>query len=313
MDAGTNKTAESFIRYLGTGTEDERPFGMVCVDAGYNRVKSTDVYPPNINAHPASYRGVVDGRILPEFQIGYLSAGEGVFETENATYKTGPGSMTLVLPGMRHRSYLTSESGFQEYWVGFKGDFFSRLLDEGVFSKDFVCCEAGLSTRIISTYRRIFDEVRTRRPHYQIRIGSEILSLIATLLDHKQIQERPDPYQKIVEKAKGLMTLNLHDSLDMSAFSHELGVCASHFNKIFKTYTSMTPYQYYINIKIDEAKHLLERDGLTVTETAYRLGFEDPYYFSRLFKNKTGVTPKNWKKSVIPPDNMSILPNEQTD
>jgi AraC-like DNA-binding protein len=296
MDLGINKTSESFIRYLNTGTEDEQQFGMACTDAGYTRGKYKSVYPLNINDHPVLYRSVVDGRVLPEFQIGYVSSGEGVFETETAKYKVEPGSMLLVLPGVRHRACLTSESGWQEYWVGFRGNYFSRLFDEGVFSKDFVFFEAGISSRIISTYKRIFDEVITRRPSYQLRIGSEILSLIATLLDHKQRQERPDHYQKIVEKAKGLMALNLYGSIDLPNISSELGVCTSLFNKIFKTYTSMTPYQYYINIKIDEAKNLLEQGGTTVKETAYRLGFEDQYYFSRLFKSKTGVTPKNWKK-----------------
>jgi AraC-like DNA-binding protein len=295
MDSSLDKTSESFIRYLNSGTEDEQRFGMVCADVGYNKIKYESVYPPNINAHPVLYRGVVDGRILPEFQIGYLCSGEGVFETETAKYRVGPGSMTLILPGVRHRSCLTSESGLQEYWVGFRGDYFSRLFDEGVFSKDFVCFEVGISNRIISTYKRIFDEVISQRPSYQLRIGSEILSLIATLLDHKQRQERPDHYQKIVEKAKELMALNLYGSIDVPDISNELGVCASHFNKIFKTYTSMTPYQYYIDIKINEAKNLLEQGGITVKETAYRLGFEDQYYFSRLFRSKTGVTPKKLK------------------
>jgi AraC-like DNA-binding protein len=296
MDLGVNKTAESFICYLNSDTEDEHRFGMGCTDAGYTRVKSKRLYPLNINAHPVLYRSVVDGRVLSEFQIGYVSSGEGVFETETAKYKVVPGSMTLVLPGVRHRACLTSESGWQEYWVGFRGNYFSRLFDEGVFSKDFVFFDVGISSRIVSTYKRIFDEVITHRPSYQLRIGSEILSLIATLLDHKQMQEGPDHYQKIVEKAKGLMALNLYGSIDLPNISSELGVCTSHFNKIFKTYTSMTPYQYYINIKIDEAKNLLERDGMTVKETAYRLGFEDQYYFSRLFKSKTGVTPKDWGK-----------------
>jgi AraC-like DNA-binding protein len=297
MNLGINETSESFIRYLNTHTEEEQQFGMACVDVGYTRVRSNIAYPLNINAHPALYRSVVDGRVLPEFQIGYVSSGEGIFETENAKYKLKPGSMTLILPGIRHRCCLVSELGWQEYWVGFKGTYFSRLFEEGVLSEDFAFFEAGISSHIISTYNRIFDEVKAQQPVYQLRIGSEILSLIATLLNHKQRQEGSNRYQKTVEKAKELMALNLYGSINLPDISNELGVCTSLFNKIFKTYTAMTPYQYYINIKINEAKNLLEQGSITVQETAYRLGFEDQYYFSRLFKNKTGVTPKNWKKS----------------
>jgi AraC-like DNA-binding protein len=56
----------------------------------------------------------------------------------------------------------------------------------------------------------------------------------------------------------------------------------------------MTPYQYFIDIKIYEAKMFLEQK-IPVKEVAFRLGFKDQYYFSRLFKSKTGVNPSCWK------------------
>jgi AraC-like DNA-binding protein len=60
----------------------------------------------------------------------------------------------------------------------------------------------------------------------------------------------------------------------------------------------MTPYQYYIHMKIHKAEDLLEQENVTVKEVAFHLGFEDQYYFSRLFKNKTGVAPSDWKKYI---------------
>ena len=56
----------------------------------------------------------------------------------------------------------------------------------------------------------------------------------------------------------------------------------------------MTPYQYFIGIKMHKAKELLEGGDQAVKEVAFRLGFKDEYYFSRLFKSKTGVSPSQW-------------------
>jgi hypothetical protein len=57
MDLGINKTCESFIRYLSSGTEEEHQFGMVCIDAGYTRGKSQCAYPLKINTiFPGSLR-----------------------------------------------------------------------------------------------------------------------------------------------------------------------------------------------------------------------------------------------------------------
>jgi AraC-like DNA-binding protein len=58
----------------------------------------------------------------------------------------------------------------------------------------------------------------------------------------------------------------------------------------------MTPHQYYLDRKIRVAAALL-RSGLSVKETAYRLSVDSPYYFSRLFKKKTGGSPLEYKQS----------------
>jgi AraC-like DNA-binding protein len=57
----------------------------------------------------------------------------------------------------------------------------------------------------------------------------------------------------------------------------------------------MTPYQHYIHIKIRKAAGLLENKDASVQSVARQLGFDDPYYFSRLFKKKTGVSPSKWR------------------
>jgi transcriptional regulator GlxA family with amidase domain len=95
------------------------------------------------------------------------------------------------------------------------------------------------------------------------------------------------------------MESNVFSAIDLSSIADQLGISTSKLNEIFKTYTSMTPYQYYIQIKIYKAESLLEQQDLSVKEVAHKMGFEDQYYFSRLFKNKTGVSPSEWKNYVI--------------
>ena len=67
-----------------------------------------------------------------------------------------------------------------------------------------------------------------------------------------------------------------------------------HFRRLFQQCTGVPPGQYLLNLRINRAKRLLE-EPLTIAEVAYRAGFSDPYYFSRLFKQKTGVSPKKWR------------------
>ena len=290
---------QSFCKYL-TFSEEDESLGMVCTDAGYTEIKPASPYPPNKNAHPGPFRGVAEDRSLSEFQIVYISKGEGFFTADTNTYRVTPGSLLFIFPELKHHYKPVFETGWDEYWVGFKGEFFSRLLEKGILANEHVFLEIGLHSNIIATFHQIFHEIITQQPLYQIKACSSIISLIAEILIFARRQKHPDYYQKIVDKAKYLIESNLRNNSDMNipVISEQIGVSVSRFNEIFKAYTAMTPYQYYIHLKINEAKILLEDKDMSIKEIAYVLGFEDQGHFSKLFKNKTGVAPSDWKKNI---------------
>jgi AraC-like DNA-binding protein len=288
---------ESFLHYLPYSAEDEK-LGMLCTTAGSAKVPPGTVYPPRKNDHPALFRPVAEGRVLPEFQLVYITHGEGIFTSGGTTCEVKPGSIMLILPGLLHAYRPLPETGWHEYWVGFKGAYFSKLLEEGRFSPGHVFFEIGLHDSLLSIFNQIFDEVRFQRPLYQLKACAGVLSLIAEVLTRERRKDQPNYYQNIVARAKYLMESNIYGAINLSSISEQLGISTSRLNEIFKTYTSMTPYQYYIHIKIHKAESLLEQEDIPVKEAAFRMGFEDQYYFSRLFKNKTGVSPSDWKKMV---------------
>jgi AraC-like DNA-binding protein len=290
------ETWESFLRYLPYSEEDEK-LGMVCTTAGSVETPPCTGYPPRKNEHPAMFRSVAEGRVLPEFQIVYITKGEGIFTAEDVTYKIRPGSLLLILPGMKHRYRPLFETGWHERWVGFRGKYFDNLADEHILSREHVFFDAGLSDYPISVFNAIFDEARTQRPLYQFKACTGIMSLIAETAARER-RKQPNYYQKIVEKAKYLMESNICGAVNLAVLSERLGISSSRLFKIFKTCTSMTPYQYYIHIKIHKAETLLEQNDIPVKEAAHRMGFEDQYYFSRIFKHKTGFTPSQWRKFI---------------
>jgi AraC-like DNA-binding protein len=288
-----------FLHYLPFSEEDEK-LGMLCINAGMNNIAPGVVYPPHKNRHPAPFRSVTEGRTLPTFQIVYITEGEGTFWTDGRDYRVIPGSAMLILPGVRHRYKPFPETGWREYWVGFMGDYFDRMLREGILSRERVFFNVGLQNYLVSQFNLIFGEIRAQQSLYQLKACAGILALIAEILTREQRAGQPNYYQKIVEKAKYVMEKNLENALSLPDISGELGISGSRFAEIFKTATAMTPYQYYLQIKIRRAEELLEKEDLSIKELALRLGFDDQYYFSRLFKRKTGIAPSRWKRYLRP-------------
>jgi AraC-like DNA-binding protein len=284
---------KSFFRYLAASEEDEK-WRIICTDAGHNEIGPRTEYPPHKNAHPSSFKSVALGRVLNEFQVVYITKGAGVFRSLGMDMSIAAGDVMILFPGVQHLYKPDFEVGWTEYWVGFKGPHADNLRDQGFISPSKPLFRIGLQANIVSMFTAILDLVRNQEPLYQIRASTAALAVVAEVLACDRRAAQPSHVERLVQRAKFLMEENIYGEINLSAICDSLGVSASRLNEVFKAYTSMTPYQYFINIKIQKAKELLSRSDSSIKETAFRLGFKDEYYFSRLFKGKTGVSPSRW-------------------
>ena len=173
-----SRDRDDFSLYLTYSEEDEK-LGMVCTTAGACKTAPNSVYPPRKKDHPAIFRNVAEGRTLPEFQIVYITKGAGVLTVEDSQYALSAGSLFLLFPGIKHQYKPNYETGWHEYWVGFNGDYFNKLLREGILSPGNMYFEVGLQDKILSLFYQVFDEVISQQPLFQIRACVTVLGLIA--------------------------------------------------------------------------------------------------------------------------------------
>ena len=284
-----------FSRYL-TWSEEDELWRIVCADAGHCEVASGVAYPPNMDSHPDLFRTVAEGRTLNDYHVVYITRGLGTFETEGRRYIVTPGSLFLLFPGVRHVYKPDIQTGWSEYWVGFNGAHVDALHRAGFISPDRPFFDPGINNAILSHFLQILDLVRKQQRHYQLKASALILGLIAEILSCERKSVQATCSEELVVRAKFLMDEFIDNDTNLTAIAESLDVSTSHLNNVFKQHMSITPHRYLINIKMGRAKDLLEQ-GISVKEVAGLLGFSDEYYFSRLFKSKTGFSPSHWKRS----------------
>ena len=290
--------AESFkfAKYL-TGTARDAQWGITCTTVGMTKIPSRSSYPPNPGDHPAKYLYKWEmGRIFDEYALVYITRGEGLFKTEGErTWRITPGNLFMLFPNVWHWYAPDREAGWDEYWVGFRGSHPDQLVQSGFFTPDQPVMDIGLHDSLLALYQEIIDTARCEAPGHQQILGSLILHLLAHLCALAAQHGTNSANERTVQRAKFLLADNVTTHLDIGWLSHSLGLGYSRFRQIFKKCTGVSPYQYFLDLKIARAKELLEQQQFTVKEIAYMLSFDDPYYFSHLFKKKTGLPPSEWR------------------
>ena len=92
--------------------------------------------------------------------------------------------------------------------------------------------------------------------------------------------------------------------LDIDSFAESMGYGRTTFYKRVKKITGKTPNEYIKERRMEHAIELLRDDHLTIAEVSYQIGMEDPFYFSKLFKNYFGISPSQYRKGEKPKQNM---------
>ena len=101
--------------------------------------------------------------------------------------------------------------------------------------------------------------------------------------------------EKLIEQAINYMKNNLGKKLMVEDLAAMTNLSVSCFSKLFRQSTGMSPIDYFIHLKMQQACHLLCITDLRIKQIAISLGYEDPYYFSRLFKKNNNNSPEEFR------------------
>ena len=98
-----------------------------------------------------------------------------------------------------------------------------------------------------------------------------------------------------IEDSVVYMSQHLNMPLQVATLAARVDLSRSHFTVLFKRYVGGTPIDYFIRLRLRQACRLLEETQLSVKEIAYTLGYDDPFYFSRIFKSFNRIAPSKYR------------------
>ena len=152
----------------------------------------------------------------------------------------------------------------------------------------------------------ISSEYKGKKTCYEMLIKSELYKLIAMILRHNknhitgQHRFAPSFYSGEMETIRPILQYvekNYDRHLDIKTVSRIINLSEYHFCRYFKKVTGLTFTEFLNRVRIDVSIRLLLNTGLSINEIYTRAGYTNASYFNKLFKETTGMTPLNFRKS----------------
>ena len=125
----------------------------------------------------------------------------------------------------------------------------------------------------------------------------EILHFIVYSFVEVSPDNTDDPGQEEFSKIAEYLNEHVADHISLVTLTREFAINRNKLNDLFMKQSSMTCLNYLLNLRIDLAKILLTKTELPVNEISARVGYPDPNYFTKIFRNITGKTPSQYRKS----------------
>ena len=283
-------------KYLVVNPRDVQ-WGLTVSTVGYEEIGVADTYPTR--GHADGYYFDIDkGRVLNEYQLLYITEGEGIFNSAHAKdIPLKAGNLFLLFPGEWHTYHPTGKNGWKSYWIGFKGKNVDDRVKAGFLSVYKPIYHVGFSADIIRLYEEAYKRAQEEAPYSQQILAGIVNHLVGLMYALERSMELSNDHTRVdmINLARLRIRESLEVDLTIQQVAEELGVSYSNFRKLFKEFTGISPALYQQDLRLQRAKELLATTTLSIKEIAYRLRFDSPDYFSSKFKIKTGKKPSEFR------------------
>lgn len=234
----------------------------------------------------------------PEHILILCVAGRGWAEVDGEHVSVEANQALVIPAGAPHIYWADDGKPWSIHWVHFKGTvsaYFPNLLPDDVYTlpvaPETVDQLEGLFHECYRTFLGSFAWQRmvhvTQTLHYLLGHLFFNNSAFSPVLRSSQSHN--------LENTLDYLSENLSESLTLQDMADHANMSKSHFSRCFKEQTGFSPVDYFIHLKVQHAAMLLTFTNKTVREVSFEVGYEDPYYFSRIFKRIIGLSPTDFR------------------
>ncbi len=232
----------------------------------------------------------------------YVTNGSGEVSIGGETATLGKNDFIVIPKNTPHHYHTHEKDAWTIYWVhfgGVKADLLAQhfrkrgtLAAHHTSQRDF---RVNLFKDLIHTLSMGY--VRSHLEYANLGIHHLLASFFYPdqFMHYRQVKDND-----IISQSISFMREHIGEALSLPQLAQQAGLSVAYYSKLFIQKTGFSPIDHFIQLKIQYACQLLDMSQLYVKEVAHRVGYQDPYYFSRVFKKVMQMSPVEYRKRDKP-------------
>ena len=236
---------------------------------------------------------VILRRGFPFYVLEYVRSGQGTLRLDRRRHGLRPGMVFAYAPTTDCEIHTDPRDPMVKYFLGLAGEGVAARLRRGGVPPGSAR-QLAAPAEVTSVLEDLLREGQRSGGLARQICGTLFELLLLKIEDASALSSHAsEPAREAFLRCKALIDAGAEHLGTLQEIARTTGVEASSVCRWFRRYQGSSPYQYLLRRKMNlAAEHLVEHGGL-VKEVAQRVGFADPYHFSRAFKAVHGVAPRD--------------------
>ena len=208
------------------------------------------------------------------------------------------GSVVLFAPKYPYRYVYRGGEALSYLWIHFTGSYVKQLLkDLSLFPLPLLQTVSGIE-QSVERFFRILDKAPTNQPYQKQEFACELERLLVNIAQ-ASISQTETPFSKSIR----YLHASYHQSIRIPELAAMENLSNSRYIELFRRHFGKSPSAYLIELRMNSACELLQTTDMSIKQISLLCGYDDPHFFSRLFKRHMGTSPQSYRngKHLISP------------
>ena len=234
--------------------------------------------------------------VINFYMFHYVVNGCGAYSLNGKHFPVKPGDTFLIYPNMQI-SYLADQTDPWEYcWIGFDGADARILMDAAGYSLDKPVLHPNSPEKIHQLIMDIY-QCRGQEIYQLISMTAKFYSLLACLIE--DAARKSQALTSLTglahaQRACDFIANNYSEPITIEDIASHANLSRSQLYRVFIKHISVSPLQYLREFRLRQACTIMQQHPESIKNIAYTVGFDNPLYFSTIFKRSIGKTPSEY-------------------